>query len=147
MELWVLFRSQPFFWGSLYLPKIPSVLTTQEWYLFHTPTNIPGTFHLVNNQRDGGERRPLDAQMLGLNKPFGPYALRARLVGEPIYRLNPDEKIVVLQFIDLTTNAAYWVAKKGKRLVLSERKVTVFSFSPTKAESTTSSLRRIKHTL
>ena len=79
----------------------------------------------------------MDAYMLRLNKPSGSYALRARLAKKSVHeRANPCEKIVVLQFIDLTTNEPYWVARENGYLVLSKLRVTVFKFSPN-AESTT----------
>ena len=105
---------------------------TQEWKLIHTPSIIPGTFQLENIQRLEEKSRLLDAQLLGLgNTVSGTYAFRARLVAEPADRSNPGEKIVVLQFIDLTNHEAHWVVQKGNRLVLSEDKVTAFSLSPT----------------
>ena len=100
-----------------------------EWQVIDTPTSIPGTFQLETTRNDGTPR-VLDAQLLGLKHSPSTWALRAREVDDSLIHLQSGEKIVVLQFIDLTNNEAHWLAKKGSRLVLSGKKVTAFKFSP-----------------
>ena len=112
----------------------------REWQLTPTNNSTPGTFTLANI-RHNGNPRDLDDKLLGLHKRLrkgsSAWTLQAREVYAPLVTLQPGEKIVVLQYIDLTsTYEPQWLAIKGSsRLSLSEQKVTAFKFSPASLRS------------
>ena len=118
---------------SLKLTEDP---TPQEWKLTYKPTSLSGTFELENIRNAKGGRA-IDASLLGLRSlrhPFSSWALRARLVDEPLIHLKyPGDQIVVLEFINLNNNETRWLSAKKTGIVSSEREVTAFIFSPKKS--------------
>ena len=97
----------------------------QQWKLTHT--SPPGTFQLANIRRVGEKPRVLDGTAFGLT-PSSTCVLGARIVHES--SINPDEKIVELRFIDLTTTRdSHWLNMEKGTIVLSKQKPTTFKFS------------------
>ena len=91
-------------------------------------TSVPGTFQLDNVRSFGEEPYVLDGTVFGLKNPSSTYVLAARLFNDSLIHLQPGEKLVVLQLVDLS-GEPHWLNIEKSGIVLSEKEATKFKFS------------------